>query len=99
MWVHDGKDSDGAEYNGTDASQYVTIRLTNLDEAGMVTFSSDQPYIGGPLNAVANDLDGSVSGEVWRWERSADMSDWSSIAEASSASTRRLKRTGAATCG
>ena len=32
------------------------------------------------------DLDGSVSGEVWRWERSADMRDWSAIAEANSAS-------------
>ena len=86
VWVHDGKDSDGAEYNGTDASQYMTIRVTNLDEAGMLIFSSDQPYIGGSLNAVVSDPDGGVSGEEWRWERSADMSDWSAIAEASSAS-------------
>ena len=86
VWVHDGKDSDGAEYNGTDASQYVTIRLTNLDEAGMLTFSSDQPYVGGSLNAVVSDPDGGVSGEVWKWERSADMSDWSVINGAASAS-------------
>ena len=52
----------------------------------MLTFSSDQPYIGGSINAVVDDLDGSVSGEVWRWERSADMRDWSAIAEATSAS-------------
>ena len=85
MWVHDGKDSGGAEYNGIDASQYVTIRLTNVDEAGMLTFSSDQPYVGGTLNAVVNDLDGGVSGEVWMWERSANMSAWSVINGAASA--------------
>ena len=38
------------------------------------------------LSVVLDDLDGSVSGEVWRWERSADMRDWSAIAEANSAS-------------
>ena len=86
VWVHDGKDSDGNPYNGTDASQYVTIRVTNLDEAGMLTFSSDQPHIGTQLSTVVNDPDGGVSGEVWKWERSSDMSDWSAIAEASSAS-------------
>ena len=86
VWVHDGKDSDGAVYNGTDASQYVTIRVINVDEAGELTLSSDQPYIGGPLNAVVDDGDGSASGEVWKWERSADMSDWSVINGAASAS-------------
>ena len=86
VWVHDGKDSDGDEYNGTDASQYVTIRLTNLDEAGMLTLSSDQPYIGGPLNVVVSDPDGVVSGEEWTWERSSDMSAWSAVNGASSAS-------------
>ena len=64
----------------------MTIRLTNLDEAGEITLSPDQPHIGTQLSAVVEDLDGSVSGEVWRWERSADMSDWSAIAEAISAS-------------
>ena len=82
MWIHDGKDSNGAENNGTDASQDVTIRVTNLDEAGEITLSPDQPHIGTQISAVVEDLDGSVSGEVWRWERSADMRDWSAIAEA-----------------
>ena len=86
VWVHDGKDSDGNPYNGTDASQCVTIRVTNVDEAGILSLSSDQPHVGRPLNAVVDDPDGSVSGETWKWERSADMSDWSAIAEASTAS-------------
>ena len=84
--VHDGKDSNGAENNGTDASQDVTIRVTNVGEAGELSLSPEQPYVGGPLNAVVNDPDGGISGEVWRWARSADMSDWISIAEAISAS-------------
>ena len=86
VWIHDGKDSNGAENNGTDASQDVTIRVTNVGEAGEITLSPEQPHIGTQLSAVVEDLDGSVSGEVWRWERSADMRDWSAIAEATSAS-------------
>ena len=86
VWVHDGKDFNGAENNGTDASQDVIIRLTNLDEAGEITLSPDQPHIGTQLLAVVEDSDGSVYGEVWRWERSADMRGWSAIAEAISAS-------------
>ena len=86
VWIHDGKDSNGAENNGTDASQDVTIILTNVGEAGEITLSPDQPHIGTQLLAIVEDLDGSVSGEVWRWARSADMSDWSAIAEAISAS-------------
>ena len=39
VWIHDGKDSNGAENNGTDASQDVTIILTNVGEAGEVTLS------------------------------------------------------------
>ena len=85
VWVHDGKDQDGAPYNGTDAYQDVIITLTNVDEAGELTLSPDQPHIGTELSAAVDDGDGSVSGEVWGWERSADMSDWSAIAEASSA--------------
>ena len=86
VWIHDGKDSNGAENNGSDASQDVTIRVTNVGEAGEITLSPDQPHIGTQLSAVVEDLDGSVSGEVWRWERSADMRGWSAIAEATSAS-------------
>ena len=86
VWIHDGKDSNGAENNGIDASQDVTIILTNVGEAGEITLSPDQPHIGTQLSAIVEDLDGSVSGEVWRWERSTDMSDWSAIAEAISAS-------------
>ena len=65
VWIHDGKDSNGAENNGTNAFQDVTISLTNVDEAGEITLSPDQPHIGTQLSAVVGDLDGSVSGEVW----------------------------------
>ena len=84
--VHDGRSSSGSEYNGIDAYKDVTISLTNLDEAGELSLSSTQPHVGTPLEAGVSDLDGSVSGEAWRWERSADMSAWSVISGASSAS-------------
>ena len=64
----------------------MTISLTNLDEAGELSLSSTQPHVGTPLEAEVSDLDGSVSGEAWRWERSSDMSAWSVISGASSAS-------------
>ena len=64
----------------------MTISLTNLDEAGELSLSSTQPHVGTPLEAEISDLDGSVSSETWRWERSADMSAWSVIPGASSAS-------------
>ena len=84
--VHDGRSSSGSEYNGIDAYKDVTISLTNLDEAGELSLSSTQPHVGTPLEAEVTDLDGSVSSETWRWERSSDMSAWSVISGASSAS-------------
>ena len=47
----------------------VTITVTNEDEAGTLTLSSEQPQVGTPLTATLTDLDGDISGETWTWER------------------------------
>ena len=84
--VHDGKDFNGNEDAGIDATMNVTISLTNLDEAGEVSFSSDHPHIGTPLSAGVSDPDGGVSVLKWKWERSADGGAWSLIEAATSTS-------------
>ena len=46
----------------------VTITLTNVDEDGTVTLSSEQPKVGIPLTATLEDPDGVVASSVsWTW--------------------------------
>ena len=46
----------------------VAITITNVDEAGTVTLSSEQPKIGIPLTAALEDPDGVVADSVkWTW--------------------------------
>ena len=47
----------------------VTITVTNEEEPGEVTLSSVQPQVDTLLKATLTDPDGSVSGEMWTWER------------------------------
>ena len=84
--VHDGKDFSGNADAVIDATISVIISLTNLDEAGEVSFSSDHPHIGTPLTAGGSDPDGDVSALTWKWERSADGGAWSLIEAATSTS-------------
>ena len=48
----------------------VTIAVTDVDEDGAVTLSSQQPRVGAALTASLTDPDGSVSNETWQWARS-----------------------------
>ena len=86
MIVHDGKDFSGNADTVIDATMNVTISLTNLDEAGEVSFSSDHPHIGTTLTAGVSDPDGGVSVLKWKRERSADGGAWSLIEAATSTS-------------
>ena len=52
------------------ATQDVTVNVTNVDEAGRLTLSSQQPQVGTELTATLTDLDGGLSGQSWTWERS-----------------------------
>ena len=50
----------------------VTISVTNVEETGTVTFSSEFPRVGQSLAATLADPDGGVSGTVWEWFRSTN---------------------------
>ena len=51
---------------GTD-SITVTISVTNVDEAGSVSFSSTAPQVGTALTASVSDPDGGETGTTWQW--------------------------------
>ena len=78
-----------ADSNSNSSSLDVTITVTNVDEAGAVSLSPDQPQVGTELTATLTDPDGAVSATTWTWAKSADGSDgsWSSITGASSTDT------------
>ena len=69
--------SDGP--NADDLS--VTINVINLEEAGTVTLSSEQPQVGARLTATLTDPDGSIGNESWIWERSPNRSTWAEISD------------------
>ena len=62
----------------------VTVTITNIDEAGTVTLSTDQPPARAEITAALTDPDEGVSGAVWQWERSSDgNTDWAGIGTSS----------------
>ena len=73
---YEAKRSYRVTVRATDASNAsatiaVTINVTNVEEAGAVTLSSSQAWVGTALTATLADPDGSVSSATWQWERSA----------------------------
>ena len=85
--VHDGRDSKGQPNTSRDNWVTVSILLTNEDEMGTLTLSSEQPYPGTPLAATLTDPDGSIAGSSWVWHRSENESgDWAIIEGATAAS-------------
>ena len=65
----------------------VTITVTNEDEPGLLTLPFGQPEVGIELDALLADIDGTVSGETWKWESSSDgQTNWATISGAASAS-------------
>ena len=71
---------------GGTATIAVTIRVTDLDEAGTITFSPEQPIAGTTLTATLTDQDGVQSVDTWRWELSDDQSSWTEITGATTRS-------------
>ena len=51
----------------------VTVMVTNKNEDGVITLSSENPVLGIELTATLSDPDGSVTGEAWQWSKSMDM--------------------------
>ena len=72
-----------------DASQDVTVNVTNVDEDGTVelTYDQNQVRVGVAITAEEPvDPDGGVTSVEWQWESSSDGSTgWSDIAGATSA--------------
>ena len=51
------------------ATQTIIVTVSNVDEAGTVTFDAATPWVGSTLTASVNDPDGSVSNLAWTWAR------------------------------
>ena len=49
----------------------VTVNVTNVDEAGTVSFDSTSPAVGAELIASLSDPDGGVTDMTWQWSSSA----------------------------
>ena len=64
----------------------VSVTVTNVDEEGSLNLSSEQPQVGTPLTATLTDPDQLEVVQSWAWERSANLSSWTSIAAATSGS-------------
>ena len=60
------------------ATQALTVTINNLDEAGSLTLSSEQPQVDAALTATLTDPDG-ASDIKWVWERSSNRSTWTEI--------------------
>ena len=58
--------------------QALTVTVKNLDEAGSLTLSSEQPQVDTPFVATLSDPD-SASDIFWVWERSSNRSTWTEI--------------------
>ena len=72
-----------ASDGGLTTQQALTITVTNLDEAGSLTLSSEYPQVETPFTATLSDPD-IVSAITWVWERSANRSTWAEIDGATS---------------
>ena len=88
--VSDGKGVDTDNNVIADTSVDITIpftlTVTDVEEDGVVTLSSDQPKTGVDITATLTDGDGGVSGETWQWARSPNgRTDWTNIGGADSA--------------
>ena len=53
------------------AEQTIVVTVTNVDEAGSVTFGSTTPTVGTALTANVEDPDGGVSSVTWKWAKSS----------------------------
>ena len=55
---------------GNSDEQDVTVKVTNIEEVGAITFSTLQPRVGFPVTATLTDPDNVTEGSVeWQWYR------------------------------
>ena len=60
-------------------TQDVTVTVTNVNEAGEVTLSTEQPRVGTEIMASLTDVDGMLSSVTWQWTSSSDMLAWTDV--------------------
>ena len=68
----------------SEGTHEVSVTVTDVDEAGTVNISRPQPQVSRPLSASLSDEDEGVTAESWQWARSADGTQWTEIAGATS---------------
>ena len=51
------------------AMKAVTINVTNVNEDGTVSLSTQQPRVGTAITATLTDADGVVTGTTWQWAK------------------------------
>ena len=57
----------------------VTVRVTDVDEAGTASIDRPQPQVSRPLSASLLDEDDMVDDQRWQWARSVDGRAWTNI--------------------
>ena len=78
----DGEDNDyevtvkASDQHGNAVTLAVTVTVTNVEEAGSVTFGAETPAVGVAFTATLADPDGGIDALTWTWESSADRSTW-----------------------
>ena len=78
--LHDSKDPDGNPSTVVDTTTTVLVTLTDVEEAGVVTLSVEEPEPAIVLSATLDDGDGGVSAVSWQWARSENRrSGWTNI--------------------
>ena len=82
--VSDGKDATGTSDTAVDDTIAVTITVTNVDEDGVVTLSTQHPGIGAAVTATLNDPDGEITSIAWSWQNSDGGTTWADITGANS---------------
>ena len=78
--------------SGESATATVTINVTDVDEYGVVTLSSEWPRVGAPFTATLDDPDAPVMNATWVWEITTNKRAWSSITGRRRIPTRRSRR-------
>ena len=66
----------------------VTVRVTDLDEAGTASIDRPQPQVSRQFGASLSDEDDGVTDERWQWARSTNGTTWTDIEEATAPQRR-----------
>ena len=75
-----------AQVGSTISSSFaVTVTVTDLDEAGVISLSSAHPSTGSALTATLTDPDMDTGTPAWAWERSAGRLAWNVVGGATGA--------------